>query len=105
MGRAASLLSNPPGMYSGLVISVGAFNRYRQRDRLLLKPRALSPGTAELAPSMTAPGSNIRSATHEIAKQLRREVWDLDGWPARGRRGRSAVVGTVQSSLVTSRAQ
>jgi serine protease AprX len=63
-GPGCESVSNPPGMYSGLVISVGAFNRYR-REIAFFSSRGPSAWNGELAPSLTAPGSNIRSATHE----------------------------------------
>ncbi|MEO0335804.1 MAG: S8 family serine peptidase [Pseudomonadota bacterium] len=63
-GPGCESVANPPGMYSGLVISVGAFNRYR-REIAFFSSRGPSAWNGELAPTVTAPGSNIRSAVHD----------------------------------------
>lgn len=62
-GPGCESVAKPPGMYAGEIISVGAYNRYR-REIAFFSSRGPSAWNGELAPSVTAPGSNIKAATN-----------------------------------------
>jgi subtilisin family serine protease len=62
-GPSCETINNPPGSYSGELISVGAYNRYT-RDIAYFSSLGRSGWNQKLAPTLIAPGTLIRSAVH-----------------------------------------
>jgi subtilisin family serine protease len=63
-GSGCSSVVDPPGNYSGELISVGAYNRYTS-DIAFYSSRGPSNWNGGLAPVLVAPGTLIRSAINE----------------------------------------
>ncbi len=62
-GPGCGTVSSPPAIYSGDLMSVGAYNHY-MKDIAFFSSRGPSTWNGGLAPNVTAPGSNVHSAVH-----------------------------------------